>query len=56
LPSDGAVGLSKKEVEANEAEGIASTDAGAWIDEKGRVRFDEEGLRKLPVWKEKVPY
>ncbi|KAI1850250.1 hypothetical protein JX266_004108 [Neoarthrinium moseri] len=55
LPSDDA-GLSKKEIQANSEADIATTDYGAWLDEKGRVRFDEENLRQLPVWKDAVPY
>lgn len=57
LPSDeGKAGLSKKEVEANAKAEIASTDEGAWIDEKGRVVFEMEDLTKLPVFKRSVAY
>lgn len=55
LPSDKAE-LSKKEIEANDKAGITTTDKGAWFDDKGRVQFDHENLRELPLWKDTVPY
>ncbi|KAH6652614.1 hypothetical protein BKA67DRAFT_567021 [Truncatella angustata] len=55
LPSDTA-GLSKKEIEANSKAGIATTDEGAWLDEKGKVQFDRENLRALPIWKDTTSY
>jgi hypothetical protein len=55
LPFDEA-GLSKKEIEENSAAGIASTDQGAWLDEKGRVKFDNYNLRSTPLWSEKALY
>ena len=50
------MGLSKKEIEENDSEGIKSTNEGAWLDEKAKAQFDRDDLRALPVWKETVPY
>jgi calcium permeable stress-gated cation channel len=55
LPSDKAK-LSKKEIEANSKAGLTTTDDGAWLDEKSRVQFERDDIRKLPVWKETTPY
>ncbi|KAH8670797.1 hypothetical protein BX600DRAFT_229607 [Xylariales sp. PMI_506] len=55
IPAD-EVGLSREEVEANAAAGITSTDYGAWIDKKGRVQFDRQNLRDLPLWQQSVVY
>lgn len=55
LPAD-EMGLSKTEIEDNEAAEIESTEKGAWLDERARVVFDEGNLRSLPVWKEAVRY
>lgn len=49
------LGVSKKEIEAL-GKDLEVTDDGAWVDEKGKVRFDENALRELPVWKESVYY
>lgn len=55
LPADKA-GLSKKEIEANSQADITTTDEGAWLDDKGRVCFDRDNLRALPVWKDMIAY
>jgi len=49
-------GLSKEEIRANEEVKIKTLDEGAWVDKHGNVKFDEEHLRKLPVWKDAVPF
>jgi len=50
------MGVSKQEVRENEAMGIPATDEGAWLDEKNRVRWDEEGFRNVPIFKVPVKY
>lgn len=55
LPRDD-FGLSKKEIEALKGAGIEATDEGAWVDHKGKVDFEREKLRTLPVWKDSPPY
>lgn len=50
------MGVSKQEVRENEAVGIPATDEGAWLDEKNRVRWDEEEFRNVPVFKVPVKY
>ncbi|KAI0134779.1 hypothetical protein BJ170DRAFT_700050 [Xylariales sp. AK1849] len=55
LPSDEA-GLSREEIEENSAAGISTTDDGAWLDENGKVKFNENDLRSLPAWKKPVAY
>jgi hypothetical protein len=48
-------GVSEKEIESMPEE-LAATDEGAWITPSGKVEFDKQALRKLPVWKEKLYY
>lgn len=55
LPRD-ELGPARRETEDNRAAGIESTDDGAWLDEHGRARFDEDDVRRLPVWSEPVLY
>lgn len=55
LPRDGN-GKSKNEVDENASVGIESTDEAAWVDEKGRVDWDEEDLEKVPIFKKGITY
>jgi hypothetical protein len=55
LPSDEA-GLSKEEIEENSSADIVTTDDGAWLDKRGRVQFDKDNMKSLPVWKNTVSY
>lgn len=55
LPKD-ANGLSKKEIDRLAEDGLDATDGGAWVDAKGKVDFDRDQLRELPVWKKTPPY
>lgn len=48
LPRD-ALGVSKDEIAANEARGVASTDEGAEIDEEGNLRWDHR-FENVPIW------
>jgi hypothetical protein len=48
-------GISKKEIESMPEE-LKVTDKGAWITASGKVEFDKQSLRELPVWKDNVYY
>jgi hypothetical protein len=49
------LGVSKKEIEALTKD-LDVTDEGAWVNSKGKVQFDENALRELPIWKKNVYY
>ncbi|KAI5918148.1 hypothetical protein F4810DRAFT_693509 [Camillea tinctor] len=55
LASD-RMGASKSEVEENEHSGLKASDQGAWLDEKGRVKWSVENIEKVPIWKPAVEY
>lgn len=55
LPKD-ANGLSEKEIESLAEDEIDATDKGAWVDAKGKVDFDRDRLRELPLWQNTPPY
>lgn len=50
LPKDD-YGLSKKEIESLSADNLEATDEGAWVSSKGKVEFERDNLRGLPIWK-----
>ncbi|KAK7519109.1 hypothetical protein IWZ03DRAFT_164761 [Phyllosticta citriasiana] len=52
------MGMSAREVRENkdEVEGLEVSDRGAWLDKKNRVRWDEDRLREMPLWKGRVIY
>jgi hypothetical protein len=49
------LGVSKNELEAL-GKDLEVTDEGAWVNTKGKVEFDENALRDLPIWKDTVYY
>ncbi|KAF2814842.1 DUF221-domain-containing protein [Mytilinidion resinicola] len=49
------MGVSKIEVEENEAAGISATDQGAWLEGK-KVRWDEDDFPNVPLYKVPVKY
>ncbi|CAJ2504972.1 Uu.00g123660.m01.CDS01 [Anthostomella pinea] len=55
LARDG-MGASKSEVQENGERGLKASDEGAWIDEKGRVKWSVQEIGKVPVWKQGVKY
>lgn len=55
LPKDD-FDLSKMEIDSLAEVGIQATDEGAWVDHKGKVDFERQHLRSLPVWKSNPPY
>jgi hypothetical protein len=48
LPRDG-IGASKNEIRENETAGLKASDKAAWIDEKGRVCWDERKFEEVPI-------
>ncbi|KAK8009073.1 hypothetical protein PG991_011624 [Apiospora marii] len=50
------IGATANEISENEEKGLKATDQGAWLDEKGRVRWSVKDVREVPIWKEKVRY
>ncbi|KAI9150763.1 membrane protein [Paramyrothecium foliicola] len=48
LPKDDA-GASKHEIAENEKSGLKSTDQGAWLDEKGAVRWNQRDFDDVPL-------
>ncbi|KAK7985437.1 hypothetical protein PG988_003059 [Apiospora saccharicola] len=50
------IGATDNEIRENEGKGLKATDQGAWLDEKGRVRWSVEDVHEVPIWKEKVRY
>ncbi|KAI0395478.1 DUF221-domain-containing protein [Xylariaceae sp. FL0594] len=50
------MGASENEVRENADHGLKASDEGAWLDEKGRVRWSELEFEKVPIWKRGVKY
>lgn len=50
------LGVSKKEIEMNEAVGISSTDSGAFLDSHNHVRWVQDDFSKVPIFKTPVKY
>lgn len=48
------VGVSKYEVGENEGKGLKCTDAGAWVDGKGVVKWSVEDFEEVPIFKRGV--
>merc|ERR1711964_911715 len=45
------MGLSRALVEGNRKAGIESSDEAAWLNDKGKVQWDTEEPRKVPIWR-----
>lgn len=45
------MGVSKNEMQENESAGIASSDQGAWIDEKGGLKWSVDDFEEVPIFK-----
>jgi calcium permeable stress-gated cation channel len=50
------MGISKHEMEENEAVGISTTDEGAFLDPRNRVRLEEHDFSRIPIFKKPVKY
>ncbi|KAF1966987.1 DUF221-domain-containing protein [Bimuria novae-zelandiae CBS 107.79] len=53
LPRDEA-GVSKKAAQDLEGNEVEASDEGAWVDEKGKVRWNTDDFGKVPIFKEGV--
>lgn len=45
------IGTSKQQIQENEKVGIPSSDEGAWLDEENRVRWSQDDLSSVPIFK-----
>lgn len=45
------MGVSKNESQENQSAGIASSDQGAWIDEKGKLKWSVDDFEEVPIFK-----
>lgn len=50
------IGATANEIRESEGKGLGATDRGAWLDDRGRVRWSVDDVREVPIWKEKVRY
>ncbi len=50
------MGVSKHEIEENEAVGIDATDEGAFLDSQNRIRWAQDEFSKVPIFKKPVKY
>jgi hypothetical protein len=48
------VGVSKNEIKENEEKGLRSSDQGAWIDEKGNLKWSVDNFDEVPVFKKGI--
>jgi hypothetical protein len=55
LPED-TMGVSKNEVQENEAAGIHCTDEGAWIDEEGGLKWSSDDFDQVPIFKKGIKW
>ncbi|KAI8964160.1 DUF221-domain-containing protein [Daldinia sp. FL1419] len=50
------MGVSQNEITENEKHGLKASDQGAWLDERGRLRWSSQELEEVPIWKKGVVY
>jgi len=50
------MGISKHEIEENEAVGIPSTDEGAFFDSENHVRWAQDDFHKVPIFKMHIAF
>ncbi|KAF2271120.1 DUF221-domain-containing protein [Lojkania enalia] len=50
------MGVSRTEIAECEGKGLRASDQGAWIDERGRVKWKEEDFGEVPVFKKGVKW
>jgi hypothetical protein len=55
LPRD-EMGVSKVEVSENEHLDLKASDEGAWVDEKGTVKWNEQDFGEVPIFKKGVKW
>ncbi|KAI1653440.1 DUF221-domain-containing protein [Daldinia decipiens] len=50
------MGVSQNEIAENEKNGLKASDQGAWLDEKGKLRWSVKEFQEVPIWKRGVTY
>ncbi|KAI1801214.1 DUF221-domain-containing protein [Daldinia bambusicola] len=50
------MGVSQNEITENEKFGLKASDQGAWLDERGRLRWSVQDFEEVPIWKRSVVY
>ncbi|KAL6712565.1 hypothetical protein ACN47E_000442 [Coniothyrium glycines] len=48
------VGASKNEISENEEKGLKSSDQGAWLDEKGKLKLSLDNFEEIPIFKRSI--
>ncbi|KAI1087992.1 DUF221-domain-containing protein [Rostrohypoxylon terebratum] len=51
-----SIGVSRNEIAENEQNGLKASDQGAWLDEKGRLKWSTEDFGEVPIWKQSIKY
>ncbi|KAI2471101.1 DUF221-domain-containing protein [Annulohypoxylon bovei var. microspora] len=51
-----SMGVSQNERAENEQRGLKASDQGAWLDEKGRLKWSTQDFGEVPIWKQSVTY
>ncbi|KAI1210262.1 DUF221-domain-containing protein [Annulohypoxylon truncatum] len=51
-----SMGVSRNEITENEQRGLKASDQGAWLDEKGKLRWSTQDFREVPIWKQGIIY
>ncbi|KAI1476078.1 DUF221-domain-containing protein [Daldinia eschscholtzii] len=50
------MGVSRNEITENEKYGLKASDQGAWLDERGKLRWSVQEFEEVPIWKRSVIY
>ncbi|KAI1645199.1 DUF221-domain-containing protein [Daldinia loculata] len=50
------MGVSQNEITENEKHGLKASDQGAWLNERGKLRWSVEEFEEVPIWKRDVTY
>ncbi|KAK6953517.1 hypothetical protein Daesc_005822 [Daldinia eschscholtzii] len=50
------MGVSQNEITENEKCGLKTSDQGAWLDERGKLRWSVQEFEEVPIWKRSVIY
>jgi hypothetical protein len=51
-----SIGVSKNEVKENEGKGLNSSDQGAWITDKGELKWSVQDFEEVPVFKKAIKW
>lgn len=50
------LGISKEQIDASKKQGIDTTDEGASFNEKGNIVWEQDSVRKAPIFEDRVEY